>query len=612
MRIVFIQLCSLLLIAYAGAAQPIQKIQPAFWYAGMKQETLQVLIYGKKIAQWTPTVSGQSVVLMRTRTTENPNYLFLYLSLRGAPAQTCTLTFTQGKKKFHRLYELRPRNRKPEDVQGFSHSDIIYLLFPDRFANGDPSNDVVAGLKESRVDRLQPGARHGGDLQGIINNLDYLASLGITCLWLNPVLENDQPTFSYHGYAATDLYEVDPRLGTNELYATLVAKAHEYGIKVIKDVIYNHIGNENFLIRDPVSAKWVNQWEQFTRCNYRPSTLIDPYAAPGDTRRTVAGWFDTHMPDLNQTDTLLADYLIQNTIWWIEYAQLDGLRIDTYPYPYPEFMNQLVRRVRTEYPNLSMVGEVWDQTINHIAWFQKGSPLNRRGNELEYLFDFNLYYAIRDGLREPFGWTTGLTRIYYTLAQDFVYGDPYKLVTFLDNHDVSRIYSELGEDFNKWKQAVTLLLTLRGIPCIYYGTELLFSGFANPDGLVRQDFPGGWATDARNKFLPQGRTEQEQAAFDYLQKLIEFRKGHPALQTGKMRHYVPENDTYVFFRFDQRDVVMVAINTADQPRKLDYARYADMLQKHSQAVEITTGVVYADLKNLEVPPRDSMVLLLRR
>ncbi|MCS6916406.1 MAG: glycoside hydrolase family 13 protein [Chitinophagales bacterium] len=602
----------LILCTTAGGSTPIRKVQPAFWYAGMKQDTLQVMVYGEKMAQWKVAVSGTAVELLHTRTTENPNYLFVYLSLRGAPAQTCTLTFTQGKKKMHQLYELRSRSRKPEEVQGFNASDVMYLLFPDRFANGDPTNDVLPSLKEKAVNRNQPAARHGGDLQGIINHLDYLADLGITCLWLNPVLINDQPAYSYHGYAATDLYEVDPRLGSNELYAALVAKAHEYGIKVIQDVIYNHIGNEHFLIRDPVSSAWVNQWEQFTRCNYRPSSLIDPYAAAADVRRTVAGWFDTHMPDLNQTDTLLADYLIQNTIWWIEYARLDGLRIDTYPYPYPDFMNRLVRRVKTEYPNISMVGEVWDQTINHVAWFQHGSPLNRRGSELDYLFDFNLYYAIRDGLREPFGWTTGLTRIYYTLAQDFVYGDPYKLVTFLDNHDVSRIYSELGGDFNKWKQAVTLLLTLRGIPCIYYGTELLFSGFANPDGLVRQDFPGGWPGDAVNKFAPAGRSEQEQEAFLFVRRLIEFRKNYPVMQTGKMRHFVPENDVYVFCRYDNRDVVVVAINTSAETKTLDPGRYGEVLHGYRQAVDVLSGALHADVRNLQVGPQGCAVFLLRK
>lgn len=596
----------------AFSSTPIQKIQPSFWYAGMKQDTLQVLVYGEQMATWTVSVTGTGVQLLHTRTTENPNYLFIYLNLRGAPAQTCTLTFTRQKKKFQQLFELKPRSRKPEEVLGFSSSDVIYLLMPDRFANGDPDNDIVPALLDQQVDRSNPGARHGGDLQGIINHLDYIADLGATCLWLNPVLVNDQPAFSYHGYAATDLYEVDPRLGSNALYATLVSKAHEYGVKVIQDVIYNHVGDRNFLVRDPVSASWINRWQQFTRCNYRPSTIMDPYASRYDFQQNVAGWFDTHMPDLNQADTLLADYLIQNTIWWIEFAQLDGLRIDTYPYPLQPFMNQLVRRIKTEYPNISMVGEIWDQTIPHIAWFQKGSPLNRHGSELEFVFDFNLHYAIRDGLREPFGWTTGLRRIYYTLSQDFLYGDPNKLVTFLDNHDVSRIYSELGLDLKKWKQAVTLLLTLRGIPCIYYGTELLFSGLANPDGLIRQDFPGGWPGDAVNKFTAAGRRPEEQEAYAFMRKLIEFRKGYPVMQTGKLRHFVPEDEIYVFFRYDLSHTVMVVLNTSAQARQLDYQRYAELLDGYREAIEVITGGLYPDLRQLSVEANGAAVFLLRR
>ncbi len=611
LRFFWLFLLNFSLVAAGAAQHPITKIHPPFWYSNMHWSQLQILLYGKNISQWTPSVTGQGVTLLRQVRTENPNYLIVYLDVAQAPPQTCTLWLRKEKTMHPIPYELKPRTLTPADIVGFEPGDVFYLIMPDRFANGDPTNDIVPGLREAKVDRSQPGARHGGDLLGIIKHLPYIKELGATGLWLNPVLINDEAQFSYHGYAATDLYEVDPRFGTNELYVLLVREAHRLGLKVIKDVIYNHVSTRNFLVNDLISKNWIHTWPQFTRCSYRPSTRLDPYVSDFDYRVNDAGWFDHHMADLNQSDSLLADYLIQHTLWWIELAGLDGLRIDTYPYVKQEFLHRLIAAVRTEYPRIGIVGEIWDAPVANVAYFQQGSPLNKGNGGVEYVFDFNLQYALRDGLRESFGWNTGLRRIYYTLVQDLLYGDPNKLVTFLDNHDLSRIYSELGEDFNKWRQAVVLLFTLRGLPCVYYGTELLFTGFTNPDGLVRQDFPGGWPGDAYNKFTETGRSAQEQQAFEFMRKLIQLRKQYTALQQGATVHFVPDDELYWFFRFDQRDTLLVAINTSHQIKSVPYDRVAPWLEDFTHAIEVISGDVHANLRRLEVHPLSASLWLLR-
>lgn len=497
-KILLLLVSSLTSCIFCHSQSPIKKIQPAFWYAGMKHTELQVLVYGDHIADWNVALGDSDVHISKTITTENPNYLFLYLETQNSKPKTLNLRFSLGKKSFSQPYQLKARERTPESVKGFDERDLIYMLMPDRFSNGDTTNDVVPGMLESKVDRKNPGGRNGGDLQGVINHLDYIKDLGVTTLWLNPAWENNQPAYSYHGYACTDVYKIDPRYGSNEKYKELVAEAHKRDLKVIMDYIYNHMGSENWFIKDLPSPTWIHEFKEFTRCNYRPASLSDPYGSEYDRALNSDGWFDHHMPDLDQTDELLADFLIQNTIWWVEYSGIDGYRVDTYPYPDNDFMNECLRRLYAEYPNINVVGETWEQTVPHVAYWQKNSPIRNDGkeNELVSITDFMMFFAIKDGLKEKFGWTTGTRRIYYTLAQDFLYGDPFKNMIFLDNHDVSRIYSELGEDFNKWKQAIAILMTTRGIPCLYYGTEILMSGFTNPDGLVRKDFPGGWPRDS--------------------------------------------------------------------------------------------------------------------
>ena len=582
----------------------------------MKNTKLQILIYGDRIADWNISLNYSGVSVSEIIHTTNPNYAFLYVDISGAAqAGQMNIQFTKGKEKFSQPYELKARQRDPMQVKGFDERDLMYLVFPDRFSNGDPTNDSIAGMNEMKVDRSDPKARHGGDIQGVINHLGYIKDLGVTTLWLNPVLENNEPVTSYHGYAITDFYVVDPRLGNNDLYAKMVSDAHDHGLKVVMDYVYNHVGTECWFVKDLPSPDWLNQWPEFTRCNYRPASLADPYGSQYDRNLNVRGWFDKHMADLNQQNRLLADYLIQSTIWWVEFAGIDGFRVDTYPYPDNDFMNECLKRLYAEYPHINVVGETWEQSIADVAYWQKNSPVRNDGkqNELVSITDFNMFFAMKDGLKEPFGWTTGTRKIYYTLAQDFLYGDAYKNMIFLDNHDVNRIYSELGEDFSKWKQAIAILLTTRGIPCLYYGTEILMSGVTNPtDGNVRKDFPGGWPKDSTNKFTSAGRTQKENEAFDYVKKLATFRETNPVMQTGKLMQFIPDDDVYVYFRYDDKNCVMIAINTSDTVKKLDSQRFAERLNGYTSAFDVPTGGHYSDLNNLSVDAHGVMIWNLKR
>lgn len=598
-----------------GQTSPIKKIQPAFWWVGMNNPELQILVYGDKISDWNVNFSYPGVALTKTVKVSNPNYLFLYLNISAsANPGDITLNFVSGKKTFTQKFPLLQRTRDPKSVKGFDPGDLIYMLMPDRFSNGDTTNDVVASMLEKKIDIKDPGGRHGGDLQGVINHLDYIKDLGATTIWLNPVLENDMPQYSYHGYAATDLYNADRRFGGNEKYLEMVKAAHSKGLKVVMDYIYNHVGDQNWLIKDLPSPDWIHQFSTFTRCNYRPASLADPYGSTYDRTINSDGWFDVHMPDINQQNELLATYLIQNTIWWVEYAQIDAYRIDTYPYPDNAFMSKCLKAVEDEYPHISIVGETWEQQVADVAYWQKGSPV-RTGGSTNYLpscTDFMMFFAMKDGLNEAFGWTTGLRKIYYTLAQDFLYGDPYKNMIFLDNHDVDRIYSALGEDDAKWKQAITLLMTTRGIPQIYYGTEIKMKNFTNPDGLVREDFPGGWPNDQVNKFTAAGRNEKENEAFNYVKTLANWRKNSPVVYDGKLMQFVPDDDMYVYFRYTDSQCVMVIISTSATDKTLDTKRYAERMNGFSKAKDVVTGTVLSNLSTMHIPAKSATILELQR
>ncbi len=503
--------------------------------------------------------------------------------------------------------------RKSEQTQkGIEASDLIYMVFPDRFSNGDSTNDVILTMNEKTCDRAGLKKRHGGDIAGIQNHLDYLVELGTTALWINPVLENNQPAESYHGYAATDLYKIDPRFGTNKSYSELVRSCHSRDIKVIWDIVYNHWGNENWMFKDIPDSSWIHWFNEFTRTSYRAEVLMDPYSSNYDKKIMSDAWFDKHMPDLNQQDEHLARYLIQNSIWWIEYAGIDAFRIDTYAYPDQYFMKALNEAILKQYPDFILFGETWVQGTPVQGWFTENTFLKKDySSSLQGVTDFQLYYAITKGLKEPFGWEEGLRRIEMTLAQDIVYKDPSKLVTFLDNHDLSRFYSMIDEDYPKYRMGICLLYTLRGIPSIYYGTEILMKNYADPDAKVREDFPGGWPSDDVNKFSAAGRTPKENEAFNLCRLLGAWRKNNSWIGEAKLTQFVPEENTYVYFRQDDGHTLMCIYNLNEKEFSLNLNRFAECIRSNKSSVDMLTGKKIMLEKTLQLEAKSVMILELQ-
>ncbi len=600
----------------AQAVKPVERIEPLHWYVDMAEPVLQLLVYGKNIGQATLTLTDYpGVKIKQQQTVANPNYLFVDLEIApGTHPGLLKLNFSLQKKKVQYRYELKARRFPDNRVNGFHQGDLLYLIMPDRFANGNPQNDSMPGMRENKIDRKTDNRRHGGDLAGIRRNLPYVKDLGITTLWLNPVQENNQPHESYHGYAVTDWYKVDPRFGTNAEYVALVEEAHQKGLKVIMDLVHNHVGDQHWFIRDLPMADWVNQWPSFTRTTYRAITHVDPYADAADQKIMRDGWFDNHMPDLNQRNPLLAKYLIQNNIWWVEYAGLNGFRLDTYAYPDEDFMRDCVGAIRKQYPDIGVVGEVWVQTVAESAYWAEGNRLHAEpATNLPGVTDFPLYDAVRDGLNEPFGWNTGLRRIYYTLAQDGLYGDASKNVIFLDNHDISRAWAVFKQDMAHMKMAHVMLLTMRGIPQLYYGSELLFGNYANGGGTnVRQDMPGGWQGDSTNVFTATGRSQQQNELFDYISRLARWRQGSDAIRFGKLTQFVPEDNVYVYFRHTENSSVMVVVNADKTDKTLDAKRFASRLNGFKGAMDVVSGQYTVDLNKLRIPAKTALVLDLQK
>jgi glycosidase len=612
MRYFSLFLMSLLSFLHLGAhAQlpDIQRIEPPFWWVGMQNPELQLLVHGKDLAQATVSVSYPGVRLGETVRTDNPNYVFLTLHLApGTKPGLVPLVFGQGKQSRTVNYEVRAKSPAQGRGQGFDQSDLIYLLMPDRFANGDPTNDYVAGMLE-KPDRKAPFGRHGGDLQGVIGKLDYLQDLGATALWLNPVLENDMPASSYHGYAITDFYAVDRRFGGNDAYLRLIEQAHARGLKVVQDMVANHIGSSHWWMKDLPAQDWVHQFPAFTRSNYRLAVISDPHASQADSAQMTNGWFDTTMPDLNQNNRLLARYLVQNSLWWIEYAGIDGIRMDTYPYPDKDFMAHWTREVLREYPRFNIVGEVWIHSAAITAYWLKNT-FNRDGYQstLPSVTDFPVFEAATRAFNEPTGWADGLSRLYHVLAEDFVYEKPENNVIFLDNHDVTRYFTSVRENLGSFKLGLAFLLTTRGIPQVYYGTEILMTGDGGFHPGVRKDFPGGWPGDATDAFRPEGRTPAQNEAFNYLRTLANWRKRTPVVHHGKLTHFLPENETYVYFRHDGQACVMVALNNSDQPKTLDTKRFAEVMAGYATARNVLTGEQLTQLGTLALPAKSATVL----
>lgn len=593
-------------------AQKLERIEPMFWFSGMQNPKLQLLVHGENIAANAVTLTYPGVKLVKVNKVENPNYLFLDLMISSsAKAGKFPINFSvNGRKIFSYTYELKNRDKSASRIQGVTQKDFIYLLMPDRFSNGDKSNDVVQGSTETALNRDSMYYRHGGDIQGVINHLDYLKDLGVTTVWMTPEVENDMPNASYHGYAVTDHYKIDPRYGSNELYKKYVETLHAKGMKVIKDIVHNHIGTGHWFFKDLPMKNWVHQWPDYTQTSYRDQTVMDVHASAWDKKKMLDGWFVPSMPDLDQKNPYVQNYLTQNHIWWIEYAGIDGLRLDTYAYNDPVYMADWAIKLKAEFPNLSVFGETLVTGVPNQAYFTEGNTVNRGfDTHLQGITDAVLKDALYEGINGKNGWVDGINRIYATLAHDFLYKNPNTNCIFLDNHDMSRFYSMVGEDFDKYKMGMAMLLTMRGIPQMYYGTEILMKNFSNPDGLIRSDFPGGWDGDKKDKFVPDGRTNKENEAFNFVKTLATYRKNSVALQTGKLMQFVPEDDIYVYFRYNEntKGTVMVIVNNTDKQKLLKTDRFAERTQGSTSAKNVISGENIS-VKEIMVAAKTTLVL----
>lgn len=595
--------------AFSAGAQQL-KVEPSFWWSGMAETELQLMVSGNQIADYIPTVTSENITIKEVVTLPNRNYLLIYLDLTDAVPETFDLIFTNGKKKITVPYELRERNPERLAIESFGSSDVLYLIMPDRFANGDPSNDQIPMRNGYKVDRNDPNARHGGDLKGISDHLDYLSDLGVTAIWLNPVLENDMEGGSYHGYATTDYYKVDPRLGSNEEYLQLIEDAHGKGMKVVMDMIFNHCGSDHPWLTEVPSPDWFNNLEEYVQTSHMKEMYFDPYASEYDKSRMVDGWFVPTMPDLNQRNRHVAKYLIQNSIWWIEYAGVDGIRQDTYPYADYDMMVDWIKAVEKEYPNYNIVGEAWLNNPIGTSFWQKDSPLNPRNTRLKTVMDFRFMGLSHSAFfEETTEWSGGLHGIYDHMTYDFIYPDICNVLRFLDNHDTDRFLKEYPSDLSGWKQAVTFLLTMPGTPQLYYGTELLMHGNkSRSDGDIRRDVPGGWPGDKVNQFTREGRDAIRNEAFDFLSKLLHWRQGNEVIAHGGMKHYVLQKGVYVYERYLADEKVLVFMNGTSKEVEINLDRYAESIQGKSSATDFLTGKTIALGETLTLSPKEILLL----
>jgi glycosidase len=594
-------------------AQTAPLVDPPFWWAGMQNPELQVLICLPGAAAGNVSITARTARLMETVRMESPNCLLLYLDVSKAAPEKFDIVWEKNGKRTSIPYELKRRKAGSRERKGFDAGDVLYLLMPDRFANGDPANDAVKGMREARVDRSGQYARHGGDFKGVADRLDYIGDLGVTAVWFNPVLENDMKEGSYHGYAVTDYYRVDRRFGANEDFVALTDKAHAKGLKVVMDMIFNHCGSEHRFFTDKPSRDWFNYPDSFVQTSFKTSTQYDPHVSTFDKQRALDGWFVSDMPDLNQRNPHVARYLIQNSIWWIEYAGIDGIRQDTHPFADFDMMSRWCREVTDEYPDFNIVGETWYANSAGIAYWQKDSRLSApKNSNLRTVMDFPLTFAMEKAFDEETDGEKGLTRIYEILAQDMVYPDPANLLVFLDNHDLSRFCTtkERASNVDRYRQAIAFLLTTRGIPQIYYGTEILMAAAkSDGDGKLREDFPGGWPGDRQNAFTPAGRTQMQNDAFDYMRRLLQWRRGNEVIAKGTYRHFIPTiNGVYAYERKYAGKSAVVFLNGTSKAQTLDLTPYREVLPRNS-AKEIITGATLDLSKGkLQLKPRDVLIL----
>ena len=591
------------------------KCYPTNWWSGMKWNKLQIMVHGKKVADNFPMIKmgpegvklATGVRLTKINRVENPNYIFLDIAI-DATAKPGKFNFP-FLKNMELSYELKARRtgNGSSFAKGVTSKDFMYLIMPDRFSNGDESNDRVAGMRDQTLNRDTVFNRHGGDLKGIQNHLDYLQSLGVTALWLNPVIENDMDNRTEHGYAFTNHYKVDARLGGDKAYHELVEATHKKGMKIIHDAVYNHVGIHHFTVEDAPMKDWLHQWPSYTNTTYKDQVLFDPHAAKSEIKIMADGWFTKQMPDLNQNNPYVANFLIEHALWTVEEFGIDGWRIDTYAYNDLEFMNRCNKALEDEYPKITLFGETWVHGVPNQSYFVQNNYNIPFKSNLQAPTDFQTLWGITDAMTKDFGWTDGVNNLYTALAQDFVYKDPMRNVIFLDNHDMARFYSVVGEDMEKYKTAINWLLTCRGVPQFYYGGELGMTGTTSPnDGYVRQDFIGGWKDDKVNKFTKEGRSAKENEIWDHISALANYRKNSSAITMGKMMQFVPQDGVYVYFRYDEKQTVMVIMNTAKEKRTVAVKRFEERTKGFSKMKNIFSGNV-TDIKEFDLDSYKSAV-----
>lgn len=604
---------SLLATFAANAAVNIDRVEPTNWYAGMKNPSLQLMVYGKGIKQANVSTDYVGVKVDSVVRLDSPDYLLVYLNLQGVQPGTMKLNFEQGGKKKQVNYEIKRRDMPGEARQGFTNADVLYMLMPDRFADGNVKNNVVKGMLDQRCVRTEPSLRHGGDLEGIRQHLDYFNELGVTTLWFTPVLENDMPSggdhSSYHGYATTDYYKVDPRFGTNEDYRRLVDEAHQKGLKVVMDMIFNHCGSSHPWQINPPASDWFNQPNYGLQTSFKLTPCVDPYASEIDKRETEEGWFVSSMPDLNQNNPHVATYLIQNSIWWVETVGINGIRMDTYPYAYAAPMARWMKQLNEEYPNFNTVGETWVTQPAYTAAWQKDSRLVKQNSNLKTVMDFAFYEAMDSCKHETTDdWWRGFNRVYNTFVYDYLYTDVNHVMAFIENHDTDRFLGE-GKDVNRLKQGLALLLTIKRIPQLYYGTEVLMNGVKKvTDGNVRKDFMGGFPGDERNCFTADGRTAAENEMFGWLSRLLHWRKGNDVIVNGTQTQFCPHNGVYVIARRHEGKTVMLMLNGLDKENKVDVKRYAELIGTTAEASNVLTGEKINLTTDIPIPTHGTLLI----
>jgi len=590
-----------------GQKNPIEKVEPPFWWTGMKNNNLQLLVYGKSIGKATVKLKSKIAILKAVQQVESENYLFINLTIKqGAKAGKLPIEFTLNGKTFIQEYEIKKRRVNASVKPTFDASDVIYLITPDRFVNADPSNDNIKGFPD-KANRSAEYGRHGGDIQGIIDNLDYIKKLGMTAIWPNPLLENNQASMSYHGYAISNFYETDKRYGDNALFVQLVEKMHEKGLKMIQDQVFNHCGSAYWWMDDLPMKNWINDPKEYGRSNFNNMTVSDPYASKLDKNKHYRGFFDTNMPDLNLANPLFAKYMIQNSVWWIEFANLDGLRIDTYPYSDKHFMAKWRQHIENEYPGMFVTAEVWIGEVAYEAYWNSSKP-NHDGynSHINSITDFPVYYFMLNAFRKG----GNVSELYRCLSKDFLYGNPSMNLIFFDNHDISRTFGELEKDFDAYKLAATFIFTTRGIPQWYYGSEILMKERGS-HGYIREDMPGGWTGDEKNVFTGQNMTAQENEALNFITDLLAWRKTSKTISEGRLIHFIPSDNAYVYFRITDSEKLMVILNNGNKKSNFSLKNYKEVLDGHKSGVDVLSKATFDLTKPINLKAKTPYIISIK-